>query len=212
MFLTFPIMVIRVNTIYKKVEWRWINLLFIGVGSFVLSFVWRYLLKRKELGKKKQDVDIEGTVPFQQRIFEDRKIYLPAIIGISIFALAFPFIFSLYQTNIMISALIYIMLGLGINIVVGLAGLLDLGYVAFYAVGAYTYGLLHYHFNFNFFHGFVEFGVCKGFIDSKLKPLKIDFNKGSFMGLVWGDDDFGRPTKALYLLHFLLCRRERQQK
>src|SRR4029077_10557250 len=36
----------------------------------------------------------------------------------------------------------YIMLGWGLNIVVGLAGLLDLGYVAFYAVGAYSYALL----------------------------------------------------------------------
>ena len=39
-------------------------------------------------------------------------------------------------------ALIYVMLALGLNVVVGFAGLLDLGYVAFFAVGAYTYGLL----------------------------------------------------------------------
>ena len=38
--------------------------------------------------------------------------------------------------------LTYVMLGWGLNIVVGLAGLLDLGYVAFYAVGAYSYALL----------------------------------------------------------------------
>jgi branched-chain amino acid transport system permease protein len=44
--------------------------------------------------------------------------------------------------NFGIQILIYVMLGWGLNIVVGLAGLLDLGYVAFYAVGAYTYGLL----------------------------------------------------------------------
>ena len=41
-----------------------------------------------------------------------------------------------------IQILIYVMLGWGLNIVVGLAGLLDLGYVAFYAVGAYSYALL----------------------------------------------------------------------
>src|ERR1700690_1757661 len=41
-----------------------------------------------------------------------------------------------------IQILIYVMLGWGLNIVVGLAGLLDLGYVAFYAVGAYAYALL----------------------------------------------------------------------
>src|SRR5438445_2897570 len=44
--------------------------------------------------------------------------------------------------NYGIQILIYIMLGWGLNVVVGLAGLLDLGYVAFYAVGAYSYALL----------------------------------------------------------------------
>ena len=39
-------------------------------------------------------------------------------------------------------ALLYVLLALGLNIVVGFAGLLDLGYVAFYAVGAYMFGLL----------------------------------------------------------------------
>ena len=56
----------------------------------------------------------------------------------------------MYQTNIMINALIYIVIGLGLNIVVGLAGLLDLGYVAFYAVGAYSYALLNHHFGLGF--------------------------------------------------------------
>lgn len=57
--------------------------------------------------------------------------------------LAMPVIGSFYQTNIMISALLYVMLALGLNIVVGLAGQLVLGYVAFYAVGAYTYALFN---------------------------------------------------------------------
>jgi len=46
--------------------------------------------------------------------------------------------------------LIYVMLGWGLNIVVGLAGLLDLGYVAFYAVGAYCYALIATHFGWSF--------------------------------------------------------------
>lgn len=46
--------------------------------------------------------------------------------------------------------LIYVMLGLGLNIQVGLAGLLDLGYVGFYAIGAYTYALLNQHFGLTF--------------------------------------------------------------
>jgi branched-chain amino acid transport system permease protein len=46
--------------------------------------------------------------------------------------------------------LVYVMLAAGLNIVVGLAGLLDLGYVAFYAVGAYTYALLSVNFGMSF--------------------------------------------------------------
>ena len=49
-----------------------------------------------------------------------------------------------------ILVLTYIMLGWGLNIVVGLAGLLDLGYVAFYAVGAYSYALLAVYFGWIF--------------------------------------------------------------
>ncbi|MBF0154996.1 MAG: high-affinity branched-chain amino acid ABC transporter permease LivM [Magnetococcales bacterium] len=52
-----------------------------------------------------------------------------------------PWWLSTYWINVLILALIYAVLGLGLNIVVGLAGLLDLGYVAFYAVGAYGYAL-----------------------------------------------------------------------
>jgi branched-chain amino acid transport system permease protein len=62
-------------------------------------------------------------------------------------ALAFlPFLLSLtvgrMWVRILDFALIYAMLALGLNIVVGFAGLLDLGYIAFYAVGAYTWALL----------------------------------------------------------------------
>jgi branched-chain amino acid transport system permease protein len=52
--------------------------------------------------------------------------------------------------NFGVQILIYVMLGWGLNIVVGLAGLLDLGYVAFYAVGAYSYSLLATNFGFSF--------------------------------------------------------------
>ncbi len=53
----------------------------------------------------------------------------------------FPFFSSKYWLTVAILALIYVLLGLGLNVVVGLAGLLDLGFVAFYAVGAYSYAL-----------------------------------------------------------------------
>lgn len=55
-----------------------------------------------------------------------------------------------YVVDTATTVLIYVMLGWGLNVVVGLAGLLDLGYVAFYAVGAYSYGLLSTHFGWGF--------------------------------------------------------------
>jgi branched-chain amino acid transport system permease protein len=55
-----------------------------------------------------------------------------------------------YLFDLSILVLTYIMLGWGLNIVVGLAGLLDLGYVAFYAVGAYTFALLAMHYDMGF--------------------------------------------------------------
>ncbi|MGD9617116.1 MAG: high-affinity branched-chain amino acid ABC transporter permease LivM [Alphaproteobacteria bacterium] len=65
------------------------------------------------------------------------------VIGVA-FAVALPFLpfSSRYLVDLGTTVLIYVMLGWGLNIVVGLAGLLDLGYVAFYAVGAYTFALL----------------------------------------------------------------------
>ncbi len=147
MLLTFPIMVIRVNTVTKTIEWRWMNMMFIGIAFFFLSALWRYMLRKKELGAAKEKKDKPVYI---RRLFEDKRFFIPAMIIIGIATVGFPHYFSMYQTNIMISALIYVMLGLGLNIVVGLAGLLDLGYVAFFAVGAYSYALLNLHFGISF--------------------------------------------------------------
>ncbi len=65
-------------------------------------------------------------------------------------AITMPFYASRYMIDTGIVVLTYIMLGWGLNIVVGLAGLLDLGYVAFYAVGAYSYALLAQTFSLGF--------------------------------------------------------------
>ncbi len=65
-------------------------------------------------------------------------------------AVTLPFIVGRYGIDLGILVLTYVMLGWGLNIVVGLAGLLDLGYVAFYAVGAYSYALLAQTFGLGF--------------------------------------------------------------
>ena len=59
-------------------------------------------------------------------------------------AVSWPFFAGRNAVDIATLAMIYVMLGLGLNVVVGFAGLLDLGFVGFYAVGAYTYALLYH--------------------------------------------------------------------
>ncbi|MEE9911235.1 MAG: branched-chain amino acid ABC transporter permease [Deltaproteobacteria bacterium] len=139
-------MVIKVNTIENIVVWRWASIIGVGVGSFVLSFLWQVYLRRKTSARK---LAPERTSAFR-RLLENQNIQRSTLVIACLFALTFPFVFSHYQVNVMTTALIYVMLGLGLNIEVGLAGLLDLGYVAFYAVGAYSYALLNYHFGLGF--------------------------------------------------------------
>jgi len=69
-----------------------------------------------------------------------RRIALFMFLGLIILIL--PQVLGLFFTEILDSTGLFIMMGLGLNIVVGFAGLLDLGYVAFYAIGAYTVGVL----------------------------------------------------------------------
>jgi branched-chain amino acid transport system permease protein len=204
MFLTFPIMVIRVNPIENIVEWRWYNLLIVGTGSFFLSFLWRSLIKRRAGMTKTPNTGNNIEATFLQRIRMDQKLLKRLTAGLTLFAVSFPFIFSTYQTNIMTTVLMYIMLGLGLNIVVGLAGLLDLGYVAFYAVGAYCYALLNHHFGVGFwialpvgaFTGAV-FGILLGFPVLRLRGdylAIVTLGFGEIIRLVlenWNEFSFG---------------------
>lgn len=170
-FLTFPLMVIKVNPIERIVSWRWHNMFYVAAGSFILSLASRAFLKHREQRRTR----IAGE-PREQRtkyiapIITNRRFLLSILSLTTLFALLFPHIFSTYQTNIMITALMYVMLGLGLNIVVGVAGLLDLGYVAFYAVGAYSYALLNLHFGIGFWTALpigallaATFGILLGF-------------------------------------------------
>ncbi len=204
MLLTFPIMVIRVNTVENIVQWRWANLLLIGVGSFILSAVWRYFIRRKEHGVQQTEIDGVVQIPLAQRLLKNRRFTTPALIVVSLVAVTFPFVFSIYQTSIMTTAMIYVILGLGLNIVVGVAGLLDLGYAAFYLVGAYSYALLNYHFGFGFWSVLgvgaglaAMFGIILGFPVLRLRGdylAIVTLGFGEILRLImenWNEFSFG---------------------
>jgi branched-chain amino acid transport system permease protein len=81
--------------------------------------------------------------------------------GLLLVAILFPIFGDNYVIDVGITCLIYVCLGLGLNIVVGLCGLLDLGYIAFYAVGAYTYSLLNLTFGLSFWSA-LPIGIVLG--------------------------------------------------
>jgi branched-chain amino acid transport system permease protein len=76
-----------------------------------------------------------------------------------------------------------VVLGLGLNIVVGLAGLLDLGYVAFYAVGAYSYALLNYHFGLGFWT-VLPIGACLGALFGIVLGFPVLRLRGDYLAIV----------------------------
>ena len=141
MALTFPLVVLKVDALNDTILFRWENMASIGVGAFVLSIFWRWSMERKARGAVSTGPSLFARALEAVRQPKPRYTCLGLI---AVLMLVMPYISSMYQINIMISALIYIMLGLGLNIVVGLAGQLVLGYAAFYAVGimAALFGLM----------------------------------------------------------------------
>ena len=97
---------------------------------------------------------------FAEAVTRAGKYLTPVLI---LAAVALPFSGSRYYVDLGTLVLTYIMLGWGLNIVVGLAGLLDLGYVAFYAVGAYSYAILATTFNLGFWTCLPLAGIMAGF-------------------------------------------------
>ncbi len=198
-FLTFPIMVIRIHPYEEIVDYRWNNMILVGVGSFILSLVGRAVQRQRE--KTRQNDTAQTTDPTFRL---SSKMYVPLLAVSVLVTCCFPFVFSTYQTNIMTTALIYVVLGLGLNIVVGLAGLLDLGYVAFYAVGAYSYALLNHHFGLGFWTVLpigaglgALFGILLGFPVLRLRGdylAIVTLGFGEIIRLIlenWNDFSFG---------------------
>ena len=105
-------------------------------GRFALS-----VFSQTEFGKAflyRQSTKDDGVVVTAPDYKSSMRFIIPLVIVIGLIA---PFIASKYVLTIIILGLIYVLLGLGLNIVVGLAGLLDLGFVGFYAIGAYGLAL-----------------------------------------------------------------------
>lgn len=135
---------------YLQPDWKMI------LGGMALVFLiqmLRPLLKRPRA----------NTAPrFKIPAFSDKTRH-KAIVVLILFALVWPFFTGRAQVDIATLVLIYVMLGLGLNIVVGFAGLLDLGFVGFYATGAYTYALLYHWAGWGFWQALPFAGLMSAF-------------------------------------------------
>src|SRR6266480_1151347 len=140
------------NEIVLEARWPLLAALvaIIAAGRFVHAIFIAPTLARRALRPRREDAERAATHARRVRWLT------PFTLG---FALLYPALaLSIVGTqgavkwidNFGVQILIYVMLGWGLNIVVGLAGLLDLGYVAFYAVGAYSYSLLATNFGLSF--------------------------------------------------------------
>ncbi|KAF0812863.1 hypothetical protein IGB42_02707 [Andreprevotia sp. IGB-42] len=124
---------------------RWPWLIAFAVTMFTGRLVLQFALDHLKINKARRErarPAVRATRPWL-------KWTGYAVLG---FSIVLPIMCSgnRYVVDTATTVMIYVMLGWGLNVVVGLAGLLDLGYVAFYAVGAYTYGLLSTHFGWGF--------------------------------------------------------------
>ena len=129
-----------------QIEPRWSVVIWmvlaVFLGRLVLNFWWH-----REQTSSISTIPLNS--PFLQSLQQLLKFFIPIGVLFALVLPAMPFA-SRYVMDVAILVITYIMLGWGLNIVVGLAGLLDLGYVAFYAIGAYSYALLANYFDWSF--------------------------------------------------------------
>lgn len=173
MILTFPVMGIKLNTVEQTVDWQFDRIILLGAAIFFLSLFWNWCFSRKGRGLPLISLPAHlggGLGKLLALPLRDTKSRAISLSVLLIILLVMPLVSSFYQTNIMILALLYVMLALGLNIAVGIAGQLVLGYVAFYAVGAYAYALLNQFFGLGFWACLpvggllaVLFGLALGF-------------------------------------------------
>ena len=261
MVLTFPILVIKISPLDGSIIWRFENAAYLGIGIFLLSFVWRAMLVAKGISTpeeadmvglfealqnprtKDRAIGIAillcGLVPLGLTVYDALRtapgeslpliplslavilagfcVYVglsclkgsrdavlgriaatagragepgaartALILALTAFLLPLPWFMDIYRVNVLATTFIWIMLGLGLNIVVGQAGLLVLGYVAFYAVGAYTYAVLNSLFGNSLigFWTFLPIGGLFAAIAGVLLSLPVLRLRGDYLAIV----------------------------
>jgi branched-chain amino acid transport system permease protein len=138
------------------------------------------------------------------RLKTSPKARLGAILALIAFLLVLPPLLGIFFSEALNNVGLYILMGLGLNIVVGYAGLLDLGYVAFYAIGAYTMGVLTAP-ELGFFHltfwQALPFSLVMAVLAGVILGLPVLRMRGDYLAIV--TLGFGEIVRILFLSDWL---------
>ncbi|HVP81376.1 MAG TPA: leucine/isoleucine/valine transporter permease subunit [Thermodesulfobacteriota bacterium] len=167
-----------------------------AVGLLVLMVIVSYAWTQR--GKAVR-AGLERLAPKTQRSLRITRLLLLILL-----LLVLPQILGLFLSEVLTIVGLYVLLGLGLNIVVGFAGLLDLGYVAFFAIGAYTTGVLTSpelgFFNLSFW-GALPFVVFMGALSGILLGTPVLKMRGDYLAIA--TLGFGEIIRILVLSDFL---------
>ena len=133
-----------------------------------------------------------------------RAVKITSVLLLFMVLLALPQILGLFLSEVLTIVGLYVLLGLGLNIVVGFAGLLDLGYVAFFAIGAYTIAVLTSpelgFFDLSFW-GALPFAIFMGVLSGILLGIPVLKMRGDYLAIA--TLGFGEIIRILVLSDFL---------
>ncbi|MCH5276546.1 MAG: branched-chain amino acid ABC transporter permease [Desulfovibrionaceae bacterium] len=193
MALTFPVLSLKVNATKRTVDVLWERAAGMGLAMFALSLLWMWYFRHKERGRGDSGPLASvragmgrGWHALLRRLdsLGRRRGVTGLCAGVLLAAAVFlPVAGSMYQTTIFANAFLYVMLALGLNIAVGIAGQLVLGYAAFYAIGAYTYGLLNQYFGLGFWVC-LPVGGCLAAVAGLLLGFPVLRLQGDYLAIV----------------------------
>jgi branched-chain amino acid transport system permease protein len=133
-----------------------------------------------------------------------RMLRVGTFVTIVVILLVLPHLLGLFLSEVLTNVGLYVLLGLGLNIVVGYAGLLDLGYVAFFAIGAYVTAVLTSpemgSFGFSFWEA-LPFAVATGVIAGVILGVPVLKMRGDYLAIT--TLGFGEIIRILVLSDFL---------
>ena len=167
-----------------------------AIGLFILIAALSYLWAKRGSSIR---AGLRGLSPKGQRVLK-----ITSLIILILILLALPQVLGLFLSEVLTIVGLYVLLGWGLNIVVGFAGLLDLGYVAFFAIGAYTTAVLTSpelgFFNLSFW-GALPFAIFMGVISGVLLGIPVLKMRGDYLAIA--TLGFGEIIRILVLSDFL---------